>query len=74
MEISTDLSILTMRHFRCHEANSPTKSTVCRKKIVNIKSRFHFVSPVRITVSESSSKTKVDQLEAELVVWVNLIK
>ena len=28
---STNLSVLTMRDFRCHEADSPTKSTVCIK-------------------------------------------
>ena len=68
VRMNTYLSILAMCNFRSHEPHGTTKTTESMK---DEEVGLDKISPVCVTIGESPGKTKVDQLEPELLARVN---
>ena len=70
VRMTTYLSILAMCNFRSHEPHGATKTTESMKD-EEVGLDVDEISPVCVTIGESPGKTKVDQLEPELLARVN---
>ena len=68
VRMTTYLSILAMCNFRSHEPHGATKTTESMK---DEEVGLDVDKPVCVTIGESPGKTKVDQLEPELLARVN---